>query len=81
MVLSAQKIIFQKIEHDVNKDILKMDVMMINRTNGSPVVNVDAVLFQDLDEPIFVSSGNGNGRNKRFGDSVIVILISRYTCW
>lgn len=52
----AQKIIFQKIEHDVNNDIMKMDVMMKNRTNGSPTVDVDAVLFRNLDEPIFVSS-------------------------
>lgn len=60
MVLSAQKIIFQNIEHDVNNDVLKMDVMLKNRTNGSPVVDVDAVLFQDLDEPIFVSFDSQN---------------------
>lgn len=54
-VLSAQKIIFTKIEHTANNEIIDMNVMVKNRTNGSPVVDVDAVLFHDLTEPIYVS--------------------------
>lgn len=72
----AQKIIFQKIEHDVNNDIMKMDVMMKNRTNGSPVVDVDAVLFQDLDEPIYVSFEQGN-RPKILSPFIIFISVFR----
>lgn len=83
MVLSAQKIIFQKIEHDVNKDIIKMDVMLVNRTNGSPVVNVDAVLFHDLAEPIFVSSGTAtvgtNDSPTRYCHSHFSVPVGRWT--
>lgn len=51
----AQKIIFVNVEHDVNSDFMKMDVILKNRTNSSPVADVNAVLFHDLEEPIFVS--------------------------
>lgn len=62
--MSAQKIIFTRVEHDANKDLLKMDVVLKNRTNGMPVVDVDAVIFQDLDEPLFVSRDETIHRSK-----------------
>lgn len=39
----------------MNDDFLKMDVVLKDGPNGSPVVDVEAILFKDLDEPIYVS--------------------------
>lgn len=52
-----QQIIFTRIDFEVNKDILDMQVVLKNGTNDEvPSVDLNANLYEDVKEGLYVST-------------------------
>lgn len=47
--------VFTKVEYEVNKDLMTMNVELANHTDRNPTVNLNAKLFVDIPDGLYVS--------------------------
>lgn len=54
-LINFQQVIFTKVDYEINKELMTMIIHLKNNTGSIPTVDLNAELFEDIPNDIYVS--------------------------